>query len=498
LFKKILIANRGEIAVRIIRACRELSIKSAAIYSDVDRTALHTSLADESYYIGNPPSHESYLNQEKIINLAKDICADAIHPGYGFFAENSKFINAVERAGIVFIGPSAESVALMGSKTEARRRMAEFDVPIVPETTKSILNAQEGIKISEEIGYPILLKASAGGGGKGMRKVNSSAEFESLFEATRRESLKAFASEEIYIEKFIEKPRHIEVQIFGDKFGNYVHFNERECSIQRRHQKIIEESPSVFVNEITRKKITAAAVNAAKACNYHNAGTVEFLMDADKNFYFLEMNTRLQVEHPVTELTTGFDLVKEQIAVAAGEKLSFNQNDVKINGHSIECRIYAEDAVNNFLPTTGKIINCIAPAGPGVRLDSGFDTGSEISVYYDPLIAKLICHAKDRNAAIDKMKSALEEYHIAGLVTNIPFLRLLFEQPDFREGRFDINYLTEEFIKKIFDFDAATKRKENSKIAAALAALLKSQTVANNFSSNHNAHANKWLEQLYE
>lgn len=498
MFKKILIANRGEIAVRIIRACRELGIKCAAIYSDVDKAAVHTKLADESYYIGSAPSSESYLNSKKIINLAISIGADAIHPGYGFFSENSVFINAAENAGIVFIGPSPESAALMGSKTEARKRMQNFNVPIVPGTTNSIKSAEEGIKISEEIGYPILLKAAAGGGGKGMRIVNSPGEFESAFEAAKRESMKAFASEEIYIEKFIKKPRHIEVQVFGDKQGNYVHLNERECSIQRRHQKIIEEAPSPFVDPATRERITSAAVSAAKACNYYNAGTVEFLMDSEKNFYFLEMNTRLQVEHPVTELTTGFDLVKEQIAVAAGKPLSFGQSNVNINGHSIECRIYAEDAENNFLPSTGKIINYIAPSGPGVRLDSGFEAGSEISVFYDPLIAKLICWGKDRTSAIERMKGALSEFHIAGLVTNISFLKLVLDQTDFREGRFDINYLNEEFLKIIFTGDLKTLKKEKSEIAAAFSALLKSGSVQNNFSSNHRETSNKWIDQLYE
>ena len=498
MFKKILIANRGEIASRIIRACRELEITSAAIYSDADKTAMHTKLADESYHIGAAPSSESYLNQTKIIELALRIKADAIHPGYGFFAENAEFISKVEKAGIVFIGPSSESVKLMGSKTAARQRMQKHNVPIVPGTTEPIKSLDEGMKISGEIGYPVLLKAAAGGGGKGMRKINSPAEFESAFEATKRESLKAFASDEIYIEKFIEKPKHIEVQIFGDKLGNYVHLNERECSIQRRHQKIIEEAPSSFVDVETREKITRAAIDAAKACNYFNAGTVEFLMDSERNFYFLEMNTRLQVEHPVTELTTGFDLVKEQLLIAAGKKLSFSQNEVKINGHAIECRIYAEDAENNFMPSTGKIIHYVAPSGPGVRLDSGFEIGSDISVYYDPLISKLICWGKDRMAAIERMKRALSEYHIAGLTTNISFLKLIIEQKDFKAGKFDINYLNEEFMSKISSLQNKLGKESFLEIAAIFSAIHKSKVSMNHFSSNHRKNVNRWMEQLYE
>jgi acetyl-CoA carboxylase biotin carboxylase subunit len=498
LFKKVLIANRGEIAVRIIRACRELGIKSAAIYSDADKTALHSKFADESYHIGAAPSSESYLNQEKIISLALKIKADAIHPGYGFFAENAEFISKVEKAGIVFIGPSSESVKLMGSKTAARKRMQKHNVPIVPGTTKPIYSANEGKKISEEIGYPVLLKAAAGGGGKGMRKINSRDEFESAFEATKRESLKAFASDEIYIEKFIEKPKHIEVQIFADEHGNYVHLNERECSIQRRHQKIIEEAPSSFVDEETRNKITKAAIDAAKACNYFNAGTVEFLMDSKKNFYFLEMNTRLQVEHPVTELTTGFDLVKEQLSIASGKKLSFKQNQVKINGHSVECRIYAEDAENNFMPSTGKIIHYVAPSGPGVRLDSGFEIGSEISVYYDPLISKLVCWGKDRKAAIERMKRALSEYHIAGLITNISFLKLIIGQKEFNDGKFDINFLNEDFMSKISSLHSKSGKESLMEVAAIFSAIHKSKVSLNSVSSNHRETVNRWMEQLYE
>lgn len=498
MFKKILIVNRGEIAVRVIRACRELGIISAAIYSDADKTTLHTRLADESYHIGPSPAHESYLNKEKILKLAKEIKADAVHPGYGFFSENAEFIKTLEQNNITFIGPSSKSVNLMGSKTEARKLMTKNNVPIVPGTTEAIKSVKDALIISKEIGYPVLLKAAAGGGGKGMRKISNESEFESAFEATKREALKAFANDEIYIEKFIENPRHIEVQIFGDKQGNYVHLFERECSIQRRHQKIIEEAPSSFVDEATRQKITTAAIDAARACNYFNAGTVEFLMDSKKNFYFLEMNTRLQVEHPVTEFITGLDLVKEQISVASGNQLSFKQKDLHINGHAIECRIYAEDPSNNFLPTTGNIINYVQPSGPGVRVDSGFEVGSQIGVHYDPLISKLVCWAGDRHSAINRMIRALKEYIIGGLTTNISFLKLIIDHPSFREGKFDINFLNDEFMKSLNDLDSNQNKDKSEKAAAILAALLKSKSSLNNYKSNHTEKSNLWLEQMYE
>jgi acetyl-CoA carboxylase biotin carboxylase subunit len=494
LFNKILIANRGEIAVRVIRACKELGIKSASIYSDADKTALHARLSDEAYYIGKPASADSYLNKDKIISLAKKINADAIHPGYGFFSENADFIEELEKANIAFIGPSSASVKMMGSKTAARQLMAEHNVPIVPGTTEAIKNILDGKKAASEIGYPVLLKASAGGGGKGMRKISSDEDFESAFEATQREALKAFADSSIYIEKFIENPKHIEVQIIADKQGNYAHLFERECSIQRRHQKIIEESPSSFVDEETRKKITTAAVNAAKACGYFNAGTIEFLMDSEKKFYFLEMNTRLQVEHPVTEMITGIDLVKEQIAVAAGKKLSFKQPDIKINGHAVECRIYAEDPENNFLPSTGKIYEYKPPDGPGVRVDSGFDRGSEISIYYDPLIAKLVCWSSDRLSALKRMQRALDEFKISGFINNIAFLNMIIKDDDFVSGRFDINYLE----KKTFT-NSTGDNDEILKAAAAFSAIIKEQSRGKRGGSiNDSGSANNWRKLLYE
>ena len=494
MFNKILIANRGEIAVRIIRLCRDLGITSAAIYSDADKTSQHTILADESYNIGPAVSAESYLNQKKIIQLAKDIGADAIHPGYGFFAENSEFIEACEKANITFIGPSSYSVKMMGNKTAARKLMNDHGVKIVPGTTKPLTSVKEGMKESKRIGFPVLLKAVAGGGGKGMRKINNESEFESAFKATKREALNAFSNDDIYLEKFIEQPKHIEVQILGDKKGNYIHLFERECSIQRRHQKIIEEAPS-SIDEKTRAKITRTAINAAKACKYYNAGTVEFLMDKNNNFYFLEMNTRLQVEHPVTEFITGIDIVKEQLAIAAGNKLSIKQSELKINGHALECRIYAEDALNNFLPSTGRIVHYKAPSGPGVRLDSGFEQGSEISIYYDPLISKLVTSGADREISINRMKRALNEYQIAGVTTNIPFLELILEHPSFINGSFDINFIENEFLSG--NNFLSENSKEFEEAAILISALLKNKPV-NGFVKNNIANNNRWQEQMYE
>ncbi len=499
MFKKILIANRGEIAVRIIRACRELGITSAAIYSEADITALHTKLADKSYFIGKAKSSESYLNKLKIIQLAKKINADAIHPGYGFFSENDDFIKSVENEKLVFIGPPSSAVSLMGSKTAARKLMNQNNVPIVPGTTEPIKSIDEGISTAKDIGFPVLLKASAGGGGKGMRKISSEKEFVSSFEATQREALKAFANDSIYIEKYIENPRHIEVQIIADKHGNYAHLFERECSIQRRHQKIIEESPSSFVDMATRERITRAAINAAKACGYYNAGTIEFLMDANKNFYFLEMNTRIQVEHPVTEMITGIDLVKEQISIAAGNKLSFNQEDIKINGHAIECRIYAEDSNNNFLPSSGKIIEYKEPAGPGIRLDSGFSRNSIISVYYDPLIAKLIAWSGDRKSSINRMIRALSEYYISGVINNIPLLNLVLENKNFIDGNYDINFIENHILNKkngnIVSENPDIEGLENA--AVILASILKTKSAPKE-SLHSNINNNRWLDQLYE
>lgn len=449
MFNKILVVNRGEIAVRVIRACKELGITSAAVFSEPDKHALHSRLADEAYHIGEAAARQSYLNTQKIIELAKEINADAIHPGYGFLSENADFIQLVEDSGITFIGPSAESVRAMGSKTAARQLMHKNKVPIVPGTTKPITDLDDAIQAAEDIGFPVLLKASAGGGGKGMKRVEKAQDFKNAFESAQREALNAFGDDAVYIEKFIDNPKHIEVQIIADKQRNYAHLFERECSVQRRHQKIVEEAPSGFVDAETREAITNAAINAAKACDYENAGTIEFLMDKDRNFYFLEMNTRLQVEHPITELISGIDLVKEQISVAAGNPLSFKQEDLRILGHAIECRVYAEDPDNNFLPTTGKIICHRPPSGPGVRVDEGIDFGSDVTMHYDPLLSKLSVFARHRERAIHKMKNALGSYLISGIQTNIDMLIWTLNNSRFLDGSYSINLIDQDFLPLI-------------------------------------------------
>jgi acetyl-CoA carboxylase biotin carboxylase subunit len=498
MIKKILIANRGEIAHRIIKACRELDIISAAIYSEADKLALHVRRADEAYLIGPSPASESYLNKEKIIKLAKEIGADAIHPGYGFLSENAEFILMVEESGIIFIGPSSESVKMMGEKTSARRLMKTNNVPIVPGTTNPIKSVDEGKKIAAEIGYSVMLKAAAGGGGKGMRKISNDEEFESAYNRAKNESLKAFGNDDVYLEKFIEHPKHIEVQILADKFGNYFHLFERECSVQRRHQKVIEEAPSIAVDELTRKKITNAAIDAAKACKYYNAGTIEFLMDSDKSFYFLEMNTRLQVEHPVTEMITGIDIVKQQIKIASGEKLTLLQEDIRIHGHAVECRIYAEDVDNNFAPSTGKIVHHRLTSGPGIRIDRGIDIMSEVPIYYDPMLSKVIAWGTDRNEAIVRMQRALGEYQISGVITNIPFFRWILKQKVLLDGTFDINFLDNDFMPLVPGKWKDTTSEEYEEVAAVLSALLKSKEQELSLSKNKIATSNLWRDQNYE
>jgi acetyl/propionyl-CoA carboxylase alpha subunit len=482
-----------------MKACNELGITTAVLYSEPDCTSLHTRYADESYPIGGFYPSENYLNIEKIISKAKEINADAIHPGYGFLSENSEFIKKVEESGIVFIGPSSSSVEMMGKKTDARKLMAEHSVPVVPGTLEPITDLDEGIKTAVEIGFPVLIKASAGGGGKGMKKVFNKNEFQIAFESAQREAAKAFGDESVYIEKLIDNPKHIEVQILGDKFGNYIHLFERECSIQRRHQKVIEEAPSVFVDSKTRAKLTEAAINAAKACNYYNAGTIEFLMDDDKNFYFLEMNTRLQVEHPVTELITGIDLVVEQIKIAAGHKLSIKQKDLRIHGHAIECRIYAEDPENNFLPTTGLVSYHRLPSGPGVRVDRGIDVGCDVSVYYDPLLTKLSAWGRDRDSAVRRINIALSNYLISGLTTNISFLKWILNNEKFQKADYNINFIDEEFIPLLPDKWKGKIGTDKTELAAAFTAALKGNgksipvPVGGNSSSNKN-----WKSLRYE
>ncbi|MFC2135114.1 acetyl-CoA carboxylase biotin carboxylase subunit [Bacteroidota bacterium] len=498
MFSKILIANRGEIAVRIVKACRELNITSAAVYSEADKNSLHVRAADEAYLIGPPPASESYLNMDKIVETAKNIGAEAVHPGYGFLSENADFIRKVEKAGLTFIGPSADSVKLMGEKTSARQLMSEHKVPIVPGNTEPLESFDEAIKVAEEIGYPIMLKASAGGGGKGMRRVHSKDELQTAFEMASNEALKAFGNSELYIEKYIEDPKHIEVQILADKHGNYIHLFERECSVQRRHQKVIEESPSSAVDDNIRSEITTAAINAAKACNYYNAGTIEFLMDKNKKFYFLEMNTRLQVEHPVTEMITGVDLVKEQIKIASGEKLTIKQEDLKINGHSIECRVYAEDVDNNFAPSTGKIIMHKLPSGPGIRVDRGIDLISDVSVYYDPMLAKVVAHGRDREEAIARIKRALGEYKILGVITNIHAFRWVLEQKSFLDGSFDINFIDKEFMPLVPNKWKSDGVEEYEKVVTLLSVLLKAKENRLTAQKIECSLKNNWEKLKYE
>lgn len=441
MFKKILIANRGEIAVRVMRACRELGITSVAVFSDVDRASLHVRKADEAYHIGPPAAAESYLNFSKILGVAKLSGADAIHPGYGFLAENAKFAQACAEAGVKFIGPTAASMEMMGSKTRARQEMEQAGVPLVPGTAHGLESAEQAEEVAAKVGYPVMLKAAAGGGGKGMRLVRSREELKSALEGAQSEALRSFGDGEVYIEKAIVNPRHIEMQVLADEYGNTVYLGERECSIQRRHQKVLEESPSPIVDPDMRRRMGEVAVRVAQAAKYTNAGTVEFLVDQQKNFYFLEMNTRLQVEHPVTELITGLDLVHLQIRIASGEKLPFTQEDVRIRGHAMECRIYAEDPDNNYFPSPGTITLLLAPAGPGIRRDSGMYEGWTVPVDYDPLLAKLIGYGTDRSQAISRLVRALNEYFVGGIKTNISLFRRILGDADFLAGRLDTGYL---------------------------------------------------------
>src|SRR2546425_852462 len=441
MFKKILIANRGEIAVRVIRACREMGIATVAVYSEADRGGLHARMADEAYAIGPAPSRESYLVIGKIIDAAKRANADAIHPGYGFLAENAAFAQACEDAEITFIGPSPASIALMGSKIESRRAVAKYGVESVPGTLDPINADAEARSIAASVGYPIMIKASGGGGGKGLRLVRDELELESALRNTRSEALAAFGDDSIYIEKFVERPRHVEIQVIADRYGNAIYCGERECTIQRRHQKVIEECPSPIMEPDLRHRMGEAALKVVNAANYYNAGTVEFLVDGHRRFYFLEMNTRLQVEHPVTEMVTGLDLVKLQIRVASGEKLPITQEDVVMRGSAIECRIYAEDPDNNFFPSPGRIVMLRTPSGPGVRDDSGVYEGWTVPIEYDPLISKLAAWAVTREEAIGRMQRALREYHIEGIKTNVAFFLDVLNDPEFRKGDFDTGFI---------------------------------------------------------
>jgi acetyl-CoA carboxylase biotin carboxylase subunit len=441
MFEKILIANRGEIAVRIIRACRDLGIRTVAVYSEADLGALHVRMADEALPIGPAPSSESYLSIDRVLEAARRSGATAVHPGYGFLAENADFARAVEASGQTFIGPSAESIALMGSKVASRRALSKHDVRMVPGTVDALASDEEAIRIAQEIGYPLMLKASAGGGGKGMRRVASEQELPGALQDTRAEARAAFGDDAIYVEKLLDRPRHIEIQILADRFGHAIHLGERECTIQRRHQKVIEECPSPVVDDDLRRRMAQAALRVVKAVDYHNAGTVEFLVDQNLDFYFLEMNTRIQVEHSVTEAVTGIDLVQEQIRIAAGEPLNIRQDQVEMRGAAIECRVYAEDPANNFLPSPGRIESLQLPSGPGIRNDSGVYAGWTVPLEYDPLLSKLIVWAPSREAAIDRMRRALGEYRITGIRDNLGFLKEIFEHPDIFAGKFDTGFI---------------------------------------------------------
>ncbi len=444
----ILVANRGEIALRVMRSAREMGLRTIAVYSEADRNALHVRYADQAVCIGPPPSAESYLSTEKIIAAAKATGADAIHPGYGFLSENAAFATACEQAGISFIGPSPAAIELMGSKLAAKAAVAAFDVPLVPGTHEPITSVDEAKRVAAEVGYPVLIKASAGGGGKGMRIVTDAASFEQQMERAVSEATSAFGDGSVFVEKYIQRPRHIEFQIFGDRHGNVIHLFERECSIQRRHQKVVEEAPSAVLTPEKRETMGEAAINVARACGYYGAGTVEFILDEKLNFYFLEMNTRLQVEHPVTEVITGLDLVKMQISVAAGESLP-PQKAISMRGHAIEARVYAEDPANNFLPDIGKLKTYRRPQGHNIRVDDGFEQGMDVPFYYDPMIAKLICGGESRHDAIEKMIRAIAEYEITGLQTTLGFCDFVMKHESFRSGDFDTNFVEKHFLPSL-------------------------------------------------
>jgi len=462
--QKILVANRGEIALRIMRTVRRMGIRSVAVYSEADRNSPHVFFADEAVCLGPAPSTQSYLNADKIIAFAKELGVDGIHPGYGFLSENAAFAKKTEEAGIIFIGPGPEAMRIMGSKLAAKECVKKYNIPMVPGTDKAIEDVNIAKKIAAEIGYPIIIKASAGGGGKGMRIVEKATDLEEQMQRAISEASASFGDGSVFIEKYFSSPRHIEIQVLADNYGNTVHLFERECSIQRRHQKVMEESPSTVLTHELRKKMGEAAVMVASSCNYRSTGTVEFLLDDKLNFYFLEMNTRLQVEHPVTEMITGIDLVEEQIKIARGEKLGFTQDDLSVNGHSLELRIYAEDPSNDFLPSTGTLTKYIRPQGEGVRVDDGYEEGMTIPVYYDPMIAKLVTHGKDRTDAIQKMKSAISNYKIEGVITTLSFGLFVLEHEAFLSGKFDT-----QFVGKYYTPSALAR---NQKQHAALAAIV--------------------------
>lgn len=485
--RRILMANRAEIAVRVIRTCRDLGITSVAVYSDVDRRALHVQLADEAYPLGGTTAAESYLHQARILEIAHRAKVDAIHPGYGFLSENPRFAEAVEAEGIRFIGPSSGAMKLLGDKTEARKIAHQQGVPTVSGSMEPFTDDAEGLRIAEEIGFPVLLKASAGGGGKGMRVVHSKEEFISSARTARSEAMSAFGDGRIYIEKYISHPRHIEVQVLADQHGQAIYLGERECSIQRRHQKVIEESPSPFVTEELRQRMGEAAVRIVKAASYSNAGTVEFLVDENRNFYFLEVNTRLQVEHPVTELVTGLDLVEQQVRIAEGYPLRITQEQVQKRGHALECRIYAEDPENNFFPSTGELRHYRPPQGPTVRVDNGFLQGDTVSVYYDPLLAKVVTWGRSRSQSISTMRRALSEFIVDGVKTTIPFCQFALGTEEFISGNINTHFVQEHFTP-----DRLSQHNELDLTAAVIAATLTCQTTTPNVMTSVQNSTRKW------
>jgi acetyl-CoA carboxylase biotin carboxylase subunit len=486
---KILVANRGEIALRIMRSAREMGIATVAVYSEADREALHVRYADEAVCIGPPPSNQSYLLGENIIDACRQTGAEAIHPGYGFLSENASFARSVREAGLILIGPTPEAMEIMGNKLSAKAAALQYNIPMVPGTAEAIEDVGEAMQRAVEVGFPILIKAAAGGGGKGMRIVESPDEFEAQMRLAVSEATSAFGDGSVFIERYVSSPRHIEIQVLGDTHGNIVHLFERECSVQRRHQKVIEEAPSSVLTEEIREKMGRCAVDVARAVNYLGAGTVEFILDENLDFFFLEMNTRLQVEHPVTELITGLDLVKEQIRIARGEALSFRQEDLKINGHAIELRVYAEDPENNFLPDIGVLQTYQTPKGNGVRVDDGFEQGMEIPIYYDPMIAKLITYGQNRNEAIQRMIRAIDEYQITGIKTTLEFGRFVMEHEAFNSGKFDTHFVSKYFntesFKQADDADEAL-------IAAITAAMFLKKPVVSVVQNQQEASESNW------
>ncbi|AVR46072.1 acetyl-CoA carboxylase biotin carboxylase subunit [Christiangramia fulva] len=462
--KKILVANRGEIALRVMKTIKKMGIATVAVFSEADRNAPHVKFADEAVCIGKAPSSESYLRGENIVEVAKELKVDGIHPGYGFLSENAEFAELVEKNGITWIGPGSNAIKIMGSKLAAKDAVKKYDIPMVPGIDKAIADTEKAKEIAKEIGFPILIKASAGGGGKGMRIVEKEKDLDDQMKRAISEAESAFGDGSVFIEKYVTSPRHIEIQVLCDKHGNFMHLFERECSIQRRHQKVVEEAPSVVLDEKLRKEMGEAAVKVAKACDYVGAGTVEFIFDQDRNFYFLEMNTRLQVEHPVTEYITGIDLVEEQIRIARGEKLSFSQEDLSITGHAMELRVYAEDPLEDFMPSTGKLEKYQTPSGKNIRLDNGFEEGMEVPIYYDPMLAKLITYGKTREEAIELMIEAIDDYIVEGVSTTLPFGKFVFQHEAFRSGNFDTH-----FVKNYY---SPEKLQEATEQEARLAAIL--------------------------